>query len=485
MVSVEKIYLCRDRTIPTGTNEANVMARRKVRGANREIYKRNFLFYMVQPYVKFWFYHYYGKVEFTGQENIPKGEPVIFAPNHQNALMDALIILFASPQDMVFLARADIFKGRILAFMANSMKILPVFRQRDGAAELGKNEEIFDISVSLLKHRHYMAVMPEGNHGHQRKLRAFGKGIFRIAFAAQEEHGAKPFVKIIPVGLDMGDYVKQNASLLVNFGEPIEMSDYWARYEEAAPRALNAAKKDLIAAMKPGMIHIDTDEYYETVYQLTKIYNDEMRAEMGIAGSMLSDKFRADKELIARFDKVIADEIHGETKMKSLAALVEKYTTGVKDMKIREWVVRDRGYGPGKSLGRFLGLLLTFPIFLYGYLTNIIPFWLPVRMARNIKDLQFHSSVKSGLAFILTFPYFYLIATLLVGIFTGPWWIWLAFLLSLFPLGKFALRWYGWWKKTSRGSWFARCLKRGDAAAIELVSLRDEIIASTKELIST
>ncbi len=268
------------------------MARRKVRGANRGIHKRNFLFYVIQPYVKFWFYHYYGEMEITGQENIPKGEPVIFAPNHQNALMDALIILFASPQDMVFLARADIFKGRFMAFFFNSMKILPVFRQRDGATELGKNEEIFDISVNILKNRHYMAVMPEGNHGHQRKLRAFGKGIFRIAFAAQEEQGAKPFVKIIPVGLDMGHYVKQNASLLVNFGEPIEISDYWAQYEESAPRAINAAKKDLIDAMKPGMIHIATDTYYETVYQLTKIVNDEIREVMGISGSHLSDKFQ-------------------------------------------------------------------------------------------------------------------------------------------------------------------------------------------------
>ena len=284
------------------------MARRKVRGANREIHKRNFIYYNIYPYVRIFFFHFYGKVQVKGLENIPKGQPVIFAPNHQNALMDALIVLFASPQDVVFLARADIFNTRFMAFFFNSLKILPVFRQRDGATELGKNEEIFDISVNILKNRHHMCVMPEGNHGHQRKLRAFGKGIFRIAFTAQEDHGTEPFVKIIPVGIDMSDYVKQNASLFINFGEPMEMSDYWELYQEAPPRALNAAKKDLIDNLKPLMIDIETDEYYEVVMSLREIFNDTMRAEIGMEGSLLHDRFRADKEMIARLDELIARE---------------------------------------------------------------------------------------------------------------------------------------------------------------------------------
>ncbi len=284
------------------------MARRKVRGAHREIHKRNFIYYNIYPYVRMFFFHFYGKVQVKGLENIPKGQPVIFAPNHQNALMDALIVLFASPQDVVFLARADIFKGRFMAFFINSLKVLPVFRQRDGATELGKNEEIFDISVNILKHRHHMCVMPEGNHGHQRKLRAFGKGIFRIAFTAQEDYGNEPFVKIIPVGIDMSDYVKQNASLFLNFGEPMEISDYWELYQEAPPRALNAAKKDLIDNLKPLMIHIETDQYYEVVMSLREIFNDTMRALIGMEGSLLHDRFRADKEMIAKLDALIARE---------------------------------------------------------------------------------------------------------------------------------------------------------------------------------
>ncbi len=170
--------------------------------------------------------------------------------------------------------------------------------------------------------------------------------------------------------------------------------------------------------------------------------------------------------------------------MRPLADKVEQYMAGVKKLNIRDWVVRDRGYGFMRTIWRFLTLLVTFPLFLYGFITNFLPFWLPTQMVGKIKDRQFHSSVKVALGFLFTFPFFYFLMTLLVGIFTGPWWIWVAFLVSLPFLGRAALYWYFRWKKSCRGSWFARRLRRRDPAAVELVQLREEIVEGTMELVS-
>jgi len=468
------------------------MAQSDVTGAQKGIHKRNLIYYLIYFYVRRFFFNYYGKVEINGKENIPRGEPVIFAPSHQNALMDALIVLFAAPGDVVFLARADIFNKKFLAFLLNSFKILPVFRQRDGAAELVKNQEIFDISVDVLKHNHYLCVMPEGNHGHQRKLRPLVKGIFRIAFKAQEDAGKKSFVKIVPVGLDFGDYIKQNTSLYINFGKPIEMSDYWEEYEENNARGINTVKERLADELKPLMIHIGTDDYYESVQGLREIFNPRMREIMGIKGSKLSDRFRADKEMIARLDEAIEREESGDQtesvkdlagKVSDLFGKIETYLTGVRDLKIRDWVVRDKGYPFVRSFWRYLSLIITFPFFIYGFLNNAIPYLLPVRMVRNIKDRQFHSSVKSGLGILLLFPLFYLLQTLAVMIFTEPWWIWEAYVISLLPAGKAALNWYFRWKKTVRGSWFRKQLRRRRSEAWRLVELREEIIKNTDNLV--
>ena len=460
------------------------MAGKRVRGAQRSIHKRNLIYQLIYPYVKTFFYHYYGKVEIRGKENIPRNTPVIFAPNHQNALMDALIVLFSAPGDVVFLARADIFNKRLLAFFLNSLKILPVFRQRDGASELGKNVDIFDISVNVLKNSHYLCIMPEGSHGDQRKLRTIVKGIFRIAFQAQEDAESDPFVKIVPVGLDFGDYVKQNTTLFVNYGKPIEVSNYWEQYQESNARAINAMKAQLGEDLSPLMIDIQNDEHYESIYLLKGIFNDTMREMMGIRGSRLSDRFRADKELISSVEKALEKEKETPGRMGKVLEKVLQYDKGVKGMNIRDWVVRDRGIGMGRRLWRCLYLLLTLPFFLYGLLNNAIAYFLPVRMVRNIKDLQFHASVKAGLGLLVLFPLTWLLQTLLVGLITGPWWIWLAYLVSLFPLGKFALWWYVRWKKTRRGSSFRRQLLRSKSCALDLVKLRKEIIEETTELLT-
>jgi len=484
------------------------MAKKRVRGAQRSIHVRNLIYHFIYPYTKIFFFHYYGRVEVRGKENIPRNTPVIFAPNHQNALMDALIVLFSAPGDVVFLARADIFNKRFLAFLLNSLKILPVFRQRDGASELGKNVDIFDISVNVLKNKHYLCVMPEGNHGHQRKLRPLVKGIFRIAFQAQEKLGSEPFVKIVPVGLDFGDYVKQNASLYINYGKPIEVSEYWEQFQENSARAINALKSRLGEELSPLMIDIQNEEHYEAIYVLKGIFNKSMRNELGITGTSLSDRFKADKELIRRVELLLdqktessGEKVEKEEKaekseqvekedpqdteqVEALMARVSLYEAGVKKLKIRDWVVEERGIGPVRTALRYLGLLFTFPLFLYGLVNNALPYFLPVRMVRKIKDRQFHASVKAGLGILILFPLIHGLQTLLVGIFTGPWWIWVLYMVSLFPLGKVALWWYGRWKKTVRGAWFNRQLRRRKPEAWELVELRREIIAETARLVT-
>jgi hypothetical protein len=73
--------------------------------------------------------------------------------------------------------------------------------------------------------------------------------------------------------------------------------------------------------------------------------------------------------------------------------------------------------------------------------------------------------------------------TLLVGIFTGPWWIWAAYMVSLFPMGKFALAWYGAWKKTMKGGFYWLRLTYQSTEAWRLVEQRSLIIQETWKLI--
>ena len=63
--------------------------------------------------------------------------------------MDALIILSVKNWQPVFMARADIFAGQFVRRLLFFMKILPIFRIRDGRESLKQNDEIFGSGEDL------------------------------------------------------------------------------------------------------------------------------------------------------------------------------------------------------------------------------------------------------------------------------------------------------------------------------------------------
>jgi 1-acyl-sn-glycerol-3-phosphate acyltransferase len=65
----------------------------------------------LRSYVRFAFWLTHRKIVVVGKERIPKDQPIIFAANHQNALMDPLALVCTNPLQTLWLARADIFKS--------------------------------------------------------------------------------------------------------------------------------------------------------------------------------------------------------------------------------------------------------------------------------------------------------------------------------------------------------------------------------------
>ena len=136
---------------------------------------------------------YYRKLQVKHKEKIPADRPVIFAMNHQNALMDALAIVYNCSRQVVFMARADIFKKKMTARLLYFLKILPVFRIRDGFHSVDQNKEVFKEVFNVLENKRPVALFPEGSHLGERRLRPFKKGASVMAIKAQ--------VPIVPITL--------------------------------------------------------------------------------------------------------------------------------------------------------------------------------------------------------------------------------------------------------------------------------------------
>jgi len=144
---------------------------------------------------------------------------------------------------------------------------------RDGAENLEKNHGIFECCVDVLDHNHVLGIMPEGNQGPYRRLRPLVKGIFRIAFTAQQKYGTLPGVKIVPIGIDMGDFEKYGEHIIINVGKPIEVSDFMAEYTENPVNATNLIRDRLHDDLSKLTFDLASEKYYESFETATEVAN--------------------------------------------------------------------------------------------------------------------------------------------------------------------------------------------------------------------
>ena len=174
-------------------------------------------YWLFKQYIRFidWIIH--KQVVLVGEENIPKNKPILFAPNHQNALSDPMAILLHTNFQPVWLARADLFKNRIVASILRFLKIMPVYRLRDGKDQLAKNDKTFTDSIKVLQNNKALALFPEAAHSSKRQMLSHKKAVPRIVFMAEERAEKNLDIHIVPTGIYYDSYWKFNRSVIVIF----------------------------------------------------------------------------------------------------------------------------------------------------------------------------------------------------------------------------------------------------------------------------
>jgi hypothetical protein len=355
---------------------------------------------------------------------------------------------------------------------------MPVYRIRDGFENVKKNDEVFARTTEVLNNRNNpLIIFPEGNHGEYRRLRPLVKGLFRVAFQAQEQNGTKPAVMIIPVGIDYKHYWNFRTSIFVNLGEPIMISDYYAEYAENPANAINRLKDDYAAALSKLMIDIQTTEYYDLYMHLREMYNDRMKKELGITEKTLDAAFRADKIMIDLLNKELAENPEN---IRKLNDSVIPYQAEVKKQKLRDWVIKKEGYGIPRLLLSAILFIVSLPVFLFGFIHNILPFRFIASRVKNIKDTQFHSSFKFVLSMIV-FPLWYLVIGGVLALAHLPFWMILVYIILLPLTGLLSFSYYIGFRK-----WLG-CLRfisgRNSATVKKLVSERSAIISMMNDIV--
>jgi 1-acyl-sn-glycerol-3-phosphate acyltransferase len=174
---------------------------------------------------------FYGDIRVVGKERIPARGPLLIAVNHQNALVDSLIVGWVMPRRIAMTAKATLADNPFIAFVFRILHVVPLRRvsdevrkQNSAPVDRSRNREAFSEIVNLLEQGGAVLIFPEGKSHNEFGLEPLKTGLARLALQARDE-GIKG-IRILPLGLVFEDKGTPGSAVGARIGKTIDM-DSW------------------------------------------------------------------------------------------------------------------------------------------------------------------------------------------------------------------------------------------------------------------
>lgn len=377
---------------------------------------------------------YFSETKIKNRERLQFKGPAIVVSNHQNTLMDVLVTAAPARAQFYFLANAGLFKSKFGNWFFNTFYCIPIERTLDTNGKPTNNEANFARVHQHLENGGTIYIAPEGTSWMKRHLHPLKTGTARIAFSAEQKNDYGLDLQILPLGLNYSDHSEFRSRLFIKVGEPLYVRDFRGMYEENPVQAVRHVTDLLEAKMRELMLHTHDDAEDALLKKLEE---------------MLQNGRPLDPEAQFYRSKQVLEKLHSwreedETAYTDFIQKVNKYYKSLNEYHIRDRVV-DKV--PDQSLWlKIPGAIAGLPVFLYGYINNFLPAWIPAATMQYLKKrynlyIGYTSTVKISLG-VVTFPLFYWLQSELIQDFFGTaasWW----YLLSLPITGWVALKYEG------------------------------------------
>lgn len=390
---------------------------------------------------------FYRALEVSGRSHVPRDRPLLIVANHFNALLDAVLVMYALGRLPRFVAKATLWRPVWARPFLRIAGMVPIHRPDDDVAATDRNRATFASCYAQLVRGNAIALFPEGRLSPVPRPQPVRTGAARIALGAREA-GASGLM-ILPVGLVYEDKVALRSRALVRIGDPIDLD-----VEVEGSGAVDATAEDVVTVRRL------TGEIEERLRDLAPAYRDELEgAVLGLAAELaLRDTDRlpprpvplAEREELARQlaeapdpeREAVVDAIGRYQLGLSLLGLSDAYL--VADYRLRRlaWLL----------VSASLRLALLAPVAAVGAVVNALPYWAVHWTGRFVRNPATRASARL-LAGVALFP-----ATWLLVAWLAPWeawWVTLAILVAAPATGLVAVRaleqtvavhrtWRGW-----------------------------------------
>ncbi len=415
------------------------------------IQDNNWLYSVLRYYVDYTFEMAYSDVEYCGIENIPHDGAVIFAPNHTNALMDALAVLIVDHKPTVFVARADIFKRPLIAKLLTFFKIMPIMRMRDGRGNLRKNDEIMAKAVEVLKSGVPFCIMAEGTHRMKHSLLPLVKGIFRIALMADRQIGGEMPVYIVPMGIEYGSYVRFGSSLFLQTGEPINVTDFVRSHDGMEqPELIMALREELSKRMKSLIFCVNDDDDYDAVVDLAYLRNRDVQRDMGFKNNSPRERMLANRRTVEDVERWRREK---PEECSALMSAMREFATLRRQHKISDETLYDKARW-GRVMKRCFMMVVSLVYFIYAAIVTSPVTVFSEIMCSRLEDKAFCNSFRYVIVLVMS-PIVWILLAVLYAQWL-PWFGVIAALVLTFPAHVFVHIYAKWFRLVKSSVRFLR-----------------------------
>jgi 1-acyl-sn-glycerol-3-phosphate acyltransferase len=410
---------------------------------------------------------FYRRVEIAGAERIPATGPLVVAANHQNAMVDPMLLLTMVPRRLRPLAKAPLFRYPLIGWLVRLSGALPVERRQDAGSDPARNEAMLRHATAALAAGEAILIFPEGVSQAEPRLMPLRSGAARLALGAARATAAP--VTLLPVGLvyhEPGSFRTGWALVLV--GEPVALAAGPAG-DGAAETAVRDVTERLATALRGLIVEAQDRKLLRLLHVAATIWEPE--TDPAARTAWMQAALRAYRYHLAR----------DPARLDALAHRVEGFA---KDAEAAGWVPR-RGRSWRYAMREAVSFLVGFPLAAAGLVAHAVPYQLTGLVVRGLRPDPDAEATYKLVAALVFYPLAWAVEAVLAWRLGGL--VGLGVLLvALGPGGFFAL---AWWERLDRlrreargllGLWArgdvpARLAERRRALATELLALAREV----------
>ena len=220
-----------------------------------------------------WAVSIFDQIEVRGSP-IPGG-PVLVVANHQNALLDPLVIFRVAGRPTRPLARAPLFDQPLLGTLLRGLGGLPVYRRQDDPALMHMNEDTFRAAVEALRAGDALQIYPEGRSHSAPSIEPLRTGAARIALAAEAGARGELGLVIVPIGLTWERKHRVRGRVLAEIGQPFPVKRWLTPEGAGDADAVRALTREIASRLERLTVSVGSQADLELLAAADRIYSRE------------------------------------------------------------------------------------------------------------------------------------------------------------------------------------------------------------------